>query len=158
MVGHAAGVTGVSLEDGFAWEREAGPADHGGAVGGWADRLAAYLSGDLSVDLAAVPLAVDGTAFQRGVWSALRAIPAGQTRTYTELAAMMDRPDAVRAAASACGRNPAAVLIPCHRVVRRDGRDCGFSWGMARKHALLALERGGLPGPGGAGGRRSRRP
>lgn len=86
-------------------------------------------------------LALGGTAFQRRVWTALTAIPAGETRSYTEIAQAIGAPTAVRAVASACGANPIAVLIPCHRVVRGDGSLAGYRWGVERKRALLERER-----------------
>lgn len=88
-----------------------------------------------------LPLDIRGTAFQRQVWEALRAIPAGTTVTYTELAERIGRPQAVRAVASACAANALAVAIPCHRVVRTDGSLSGYRWGVARKRDLLAHER-----------------
>ncbi|MBU0658604.1 MAG: methylated-DNA--[protein]-cysteine S-methyltransferase, partial [Alphaproteobacteria bacterium] len=88
-----------------------------------------------------LPVDVGGTAFQQAVWSALRAIPAGQTRSYGQIAAAIGRPGAVRAAGTACGDNALAVLIPCHRVLRSDGTAGGYAWGVARKQALLAREK-----------------
>lgn len=88
-----------------------------------------------------LPLDIRGTAFQRQVWEALRAIPAGATASYTEIAARIGSPKAVRAVARACASNPLAVAIPCHRVVRNDGALSGYRWGVARKRALLARER-----------------
>jgi AraC family transcriptional regulator of adaptative response/methylated-DNA-[protein]-cysteine methyltransferase len=82
-----------------------------------------------------------GTEFQRRVWAALAAIPRGTTRSYTELARGLDRPDAVRAVAGACAANNIAVLIPCHRVLRGDGGLGGYRWGEERKRRLLARER-----------------
>jgi AraC family transcriptional regulator, regulatory protein of adaptative response / methylated-DNA-[protein]-cysteine methyltransferase len=93
---------------------------------------------------ARLPLDVLGTAFQERVWQALRAIPAGKTLTYAELAKTMGLPKATRAVANACAANPAAVAIPCHRVVRTDGGLGGYRWGIARKEALLARERTSL--------------
>jgi len=87
-----------------------------------------------------LPLHVRGTAFQQRVWRALRAIPAGATASYAEIAERIGEPKAVRAVAQACGANPVAVAIPCHRVVRRDGAVSGYRWGVARKEALLAKE------------------
>jgi AraC family transcriptional regulator of adaptative response/methylated-DNA-[protein]-cysteine methyltransferase len=87
------------------------------------------------------PLAVSGTDFQRRVWTALTAIPAGETRSYTEIARAIGAPAAVRAVAGACAANPIAVLIPCHRVVRGDGTLSGYRWGVERKRALLDRER-----------------
>lgn len=86
-------------------------------------------------------LALGGTDFQRQVWTALTAIPAGETRSYAQIAQAIDAPTAVRAVASACGANPIAVLIPCHRVVRGDGSLAGYRWGVERKRALLERER-----------------
>jgi AraC family transcriptional regulator, regulatory protein of adaptative response / methylated-DNA-[protein]-cysteine methyltransferase len=91
-------------------------------------------------DPATVPLDVAGTEFQRRVWDALRAIPVGSTRTYSEIAAAIGHPTAVRAVASACAHNPVALVVPCHRVVRRDGALGGYRWGEQRKEALLKSE------------------
>lgn len=88
-----------------------------------------------------LPMDVDGTAFQQAIWQALRTIPSGETRSYGEIAAMIGRPGAVRAAGTACGGNNLAILIPCHRVVRGDGAPGGYAWGTARKQALLERER-----------------
>jgi len=87
-----------------------------------------------------LPLDIQGTAFQRKVWKALQAIPAGETVTYTELAARIGQPSAVRAVASACAANRLAVAIPCHRVVRSDGSLSGYRWGVERKKQLLQQE------------------
>lgn len=81
-----------------------------------------------------------GTAFQREVWQAIAAIPPGQVRSYRQLAQQLGRPRAVRAVASACGANPLALIIPCHRVLRSDGGLGGYRWGLQRKQALLAAE------------------
>lgn len=96
----------------------------------------------LSRGLAApqVPTAAAGTAFQARVWAALQEIPAGQTRTYTEVAAAIGAPRAVRAVASACAANPVALAIPCHRVLRADGSPAGYRWGLAVKQQLLRAE------------------
>lgn len=90
---------------------------------------------------AALPVDVRGTAFQRQVWEALRAIPMGETRTYAELAAAAGRPKAIRAAASACANNPVALIVPCHRAIGTDGTMRGYRWGVERKQRLLAAER-----------------
>lgn len=81
-----------------------------------------------------------GTDFQKRVWEALKGIPVGQTRTYTELAEELGDPGAVRAVASACGANPVAVVVPCHRVIRGDGNLAGYRWGIERKRQLLERE------------------
>ena len=88
----------------------------------------------------ALALDLQGTLFQMRVWEALRAIPAGKTATYREVAAAIGRPKAVRAVAAACAANRVAVLIPCHRVVRTDGSLSGYRWGVERKRALLLRE------------------
>lgn len=87
-----------------------------------------------------LPLDVRGTAFQEAIWQALRAIPAGETRSYAELAAIAGSPDAVRAAGTACGANPVAVVIPCHRARRADGGEGGYAYGLERKRILRARE------------------
>lgn len=87
-----------------------------------------------------IPLDMRGTPFQRAVWDALRLIPAGTTITYGELARRAGRPAAVRAAASACGANPVAVAVPCHRVIGADGSLTGYASGIERKRALLERE------------------
>lgn len=94
---------------------------------------------------ASIPLDVQGTAFQQAVWRALQQIPPGETRTYAQIAAAIGKPRAVRAAGSANGANPVAVLIPCHRVVRADGSLGGYAWGEAIKRELLRREESGLP-------------
>ncbi|MEP7156133.1 MAG: bifunctional DNA-binding transcriptional regulator/O6-methylguanine-DNA methyltransferase Ada [Betaproteobacteria bacterium] len=87
-----------------------------------------------------LPLDVRGTAFQQRVWHALRAIPAGETASYTDIAMRIGSPKSVRAVAQACGANALAVAIPCHRVVRNDGGLSGYRWGVERKRALLDKE------------------
>jgi AraC family transcriptional regulator of adaptative response/methylated-DNA-[protein]-cysteine methyltransferase len=94
----------------------------------------------LGLDL---PLDVRGTAFQRRVWEALRDIPPGATASYADIARRIGAPKSVRAVAQACGANPLAVAIPCHRVVRQDGSLSGYRWGVQRKQALLKREAGG---------------
>lgn len=87
-----------------------------------------------------IPLDIHGTAFQERVWRALRAIPAGETRSYSELAEALGEPSAARAVARACASNPVAVLVPCHRVLRKDGGLSGYRWGVERKRELLRRE------------------
>lgn len=89
----------------------------------------------------ALPLDVQATAFQERVWKALLEIPAGETRTYGEIAAAVGRPKAARAVARACATNPVALAIPCHRVVHGDGATGGYRWGAERKSRILATER-----------------
>lgn len=81
-----------------------------------------------------------GTPFQREVWQALRAIPAGDTASYKDIAVRIGMPGASRAVAQACGANALAVVVPCHRVIRGDGALSGYRWGIERKRALLARE------------------
>jgi methylated-DNA-[protein]-cysteine S-methyltransferase len=109
-----------------------------------AAQLAAYFAGARrGFDL---PLAPAGTPFQKVVWKAIGAVPAGATITYAELARRAGRPGSARAAGAATGRNPIAIVIPCHRIVGADGSLTGYAGGLDRKRALLALERdGALP-------------
>ena len=88
-----------------------------------------------------LPLDIRGTAFQARVWRALQKIPLGKTASYTEIAARLGQPKAVRAVAQACAANKLALVVPCHRVIRSDGELGGYRWGLERKRALLARER-----------------
>ncbi|QDH72576.1 methylated-DNA--[protein]-cysteine S-methyltransferase [Brevundimonas sp. M20] len=99
----------------------------------------AYFSGDLSA-LDGLAVKTGGTDFQKSVWAALRAIPAGQTRTYGQLAAAIGSPKAVRAAGLANGQNPVALIVPCHRVIGANGTLTGYAGGLERKRWLLAHE------------------
>lgn len=90
-----------------------------------------------------IPLHLVGTPFQKSVWLAVAAIPAGETRTYQEIAYMLGRPLAARAVGAANAANPIAVLIPCHRLVRTTGALAGYAYGLDRKQALLDKERQG---------------
>lgn len=102
-------------------------------------QLEEYFSGARrSFDL---PLAPDGTAFQRQVWQSLAAIPYGETISYAELAARVGRPRASRAVGAANGRNPLPIVLPCHRVIGADGSLTGFGGGLPTKRFLLDLER-----------------
>lgn len=103
------------------------------------DALDAYYAGDLAA-LRRIPVAAGGTAFQRGVWAALRDIPAGTTQTYGGLARRIGRAAAVRAVGAANGANPIGVVVPCHRVIGADGSLTGYGGGMARKQWLLRHE------------------
>lgn len=102
-------------------------------------RILAFLAGDAS--LAKIPLDIRGTVFQRRVWEQLRRIPAGETRSYGQIARAIGAPRAVRAVGSACGANPVALVIPCHRALRADGTLGGYAWGLARKKKLLEIEK-----------------
>lgn len=99
-----------------------------------------------------LPLDISGTSFQLKVWDALRRIPAGETATYSEIAARIGQPEATRAVANACARNAIAVAIPCHRVVRTDRSLSGYRWGAERKAALLNRERAKLKAGEASGG------
>ncbi|MGA2199521.1 MAG: methylated-DNA--[protein]-cysteine S-methyltransferase [Nitrososphaerales archaeon] len=88
-----------------------------------------------------VPLDLRGTVFQRKVWSALQTIPEGSVCSYSDVAVMIGQPKAVRAVANACGKNPVPLIVPCHRVVRKDGSLGGYGLGLWRKRALLAEEK-----------------
>lgn len=88
-----------------------------------------------------LPLDLRGTAFQQRVWRTLRLIPVGETRTYGQLAEMVGNPRAIRAVARSCARNPVSLVVPCHRVIARDGGLTGYRWGVPNKRALLQKER-----------------
>jgi methylated-DNA-[protein]-cysteine S-methyltransferase len=103
-----------------------------------AAQLRAYFAGEL--ERFELPLSPGGTVFQRGVWSAVAAIPYGGTTTYAALAAGLGRPRACRAVGAANGRNPLPIVVPCHRVVGAAGALTGYGGGLERKRALLDLE------------------
>jgi methylated-DNA-[protein]-cysteine S-methyltransferase len=106
-------------------------------------QLAEYFAGGrTSFDL---PLDVSGTPFQRAVWDALRTIPFGETRSYTEIARQIGSPAAVRAVGAANGRNPLSIVAPCHRVIGASGALTGFAGGLAVKSQLLMLEGAAVP-------------
>ena len=104
--------------------------------------IQAWFGGDLTA-LDAVPVRTGGTDFQRSVWKALRDIPAGETRTYGQLAAAIGAPRAVRAVGLANGANPVGVIVPCHRVIGANGTLTGYAGGLERKRWLLAHEAAG---------------
>jgi AraC family transcriptional regulator of adaptative response/methylated-DNA-[protein]-cysteine methyltransferase len=100
--------------------------------------ILAYLDGQpLSMEL---PLDVQATAFQLQVWEALRRIPYGQTRSYSQVADALGKPEAVRAVARACATNPVGLVVPCHRVIGKGGKLSGYRWGLSRKQKLLQME------------------
>lgn len=101
--------------------------------------LQAYFSGDASL-LSSVPFILGGTEFQREVWQALCTIAAGETRSYAQLAQMIQRPKAIRAVGAANGANPISVLIPCHRVIGSQKALVGYAGGLTRKQWLLEHE------------------
>lgn len=104
-----------------------------------AAKVRAFIAGEGS--LARIPLDIRGTVFQRRVWEALRRIPRGETRTYSDIAREIGAPAAVRAVGSACGANPVALVVPCHRALRRDGGLGGYAWGLGVKKRLLEIEK-----------------
>jgi AraC family transcriptional regulator of adaptative response/methylated-DNA-[protein]-cysteine methyltransferase len=109
-------------------------------LGEWVNAIVCHLNGKQPhLDL---PLDVQGTAFQKQVWNALRAIPYGQTRSYGELAAQLGKPKASRAVGRACATNPTALVVPCHRAIASNGKLTGYRWGVERKRKLLEMERG----------------
>lgn len=124
------------LKDEFANARLTEDAD---ALQPYREPIERFIAGE--ANLLRLPVDVLGTVFQRKVWDELRRIPAGQTRTYGEIARAIGAPRAVRAVGSACGANPVALLVPCHRAVRADGGLGGYAWGLARKKRLLEIER-----------------
>lgn len=105
-----------------------------------AARVKAYFWGDLAA-LDALAVDPSGTEFQKQVWAALREIPAGETASYGKIAASIGRPTAVRAVGAANGRNPIALVVPCHRIIGADGTLCGYAGGLWRKQWLLKHER-----------------
>jgi methylated-DNA-[protein]-cysteine S-methyltransferase len=122
-----------SPRDDPSWERDAAPLQP------VVDQLKAYFAGERrDFDL---PLAPSGTTFQQQVWSALREIPYGQTRSYRDIAEHIGSPKAVRAVGLANGRNPISIVVPCHRVVGADGSLTGYGGGLHNKQLLLDLER-----------------
>ncbi len=109
-----------------------------GAIQPWTEEFMRYFSGEpSSLDL---PLDIQATAFQRKVWDRIQSIPYGETKSYSSIAVEIGQPNATRAVARACATNPVALVIPCHRVIGKDGSLTGYGWGMKRKQALLALE------------------
>jgi AraC family transcriptional regulator of adaptative response/methylated-DNA-[protein]-cysteine methyltransferase len=105
---------------------------------GWVGKILEHLRGrEPNLDL---PTDVQATAFQRRVWEELRKIPYGTTRTYSQVARAIGKPKAIRAVARACATNPVSVVVPCHRVVREDGKLAGYRWGVERKQTLLERE------------------
>lgn len=109
---------------------------------GWLAEAIRFVTSQMSEHplAATFPLDVRATAFQQRVWNALQEIPRGETRTYSEVATELGSPTATRAVAGACAANPVAVVVPCHRVVGKDGSLTGYRWGTERKQRLLAAE------------------
>jgi AraC family transcriptional regulator, regulatory protein of adaptative response / methylated-DNA-[protein]-cysteine methyltransferase len=110
--------------------------DDGLAV--WAAQVRALVAGEKSSHH--IPLDIRGTAFQQKVWQQLQKIPSGETRTYSEIARAVGRTSAVRAVANACASNALAVVVPCHRIIHKNGSANGYRWGTERKRQLLKAE------------------
>lgn len=108
------------------------------------EAVAAYFAGDAAA-LDGLVVKTGGTDFQRQVWAALRAIPAGETRSYGQLATAIGRPTAMRAVGLANGQNPVGVIVPCHRVIGANGTLTGYAGGVERKRWLLDMERAARP-------------
>ena|SRR5436305_2037331 len=104
----------------------------------WGAAINRYVDGNSN--LPELPLDTQGTEFQRKVWEYLRRIPAGRPQSYQEVAKALGMPKAVRAVGNACARNPIAIVVPCHRVVRSDGGLSGYRWGIKIKQALIEIE------------------
>jgi AraC family transcriptional regulator of adaptative response/methylated-DNA-[protein]-cysteine methyltransferase len=120
--------------------RPAGPAIHE-----WVTAIVRSLDGQGVGAASAIPIDVQGTAFQRRVWRELQRIPRGTTMSYSSVARRVGRPGAARAVARACATNPVALVVPCHRVVREDGSLGGYRWGMERKREILDAEKAQRP-------------
>ena len=121
------------------------PAGDAASTAAAAIQLEQYFAGERTeFDL---ELELDGTPFERRVWEEVRAIPYGETATYAEIARRIGRPGACRAVGRANGRNPVAVIVPCHRVVGSDGSLTGYAGGLEMKRALLDLESGASAAP-----------
>ena len=134
----AEGVTEIDFVD-----AETEPARPGPLTERTREQLAEYFAGDRrDFDL---PLAPRGTDFQHRVWEALAGIPFGETRNYAELAEQLGSKGGQRAVGAANGRNPIAIVVPCHRVIGSDGRMTGYAGGIGRKRWLLAFEAGEVP-------------
>jgi AraC family transcriptional regulator of adaptative response/methylated-DNA-[protein]-cysteine methyltransferase len=136
--GGSKGALVQQLRDEFPNANFSSAAAHNPSLDAWCAALIRHLAGG---PRPTVPLDLRGTAFQMRVWQFLTQIPRGQTITYQALARGIGKPAAVRAAASACGANSIAILIPCHRVIRGDGSLGGYRWGLDKKRLLLAQER-----------------
>ncbi|MCH9016838.1 MAG: bifunctional DNA-binding transcriptional regulator/O6-methylguanine-DNA methyltransferase Ada [Chloroflexi bacterium] len=133
------GSSGQALEEHLLAEfPSANHQQDGGHLAIWTAEILSYLDGEKTgLDL---PLDIQATAFQQQVWQMLRAIPYGETRTYQQVAQTLGKDDSSRAVGTACGANPVALVIPCHRVLRKDGGLGGYRWGLERKQSLLEME------------------
>jgi methylated-DNA-[protein]-cysteine S-methyltransferase len=138
LVRNEAALTNVDFVDGRSEARSADALLLDAAA-----QLQAYFAGEL--ERFELPLSPRGTEFQRRVWSAVAAIPYGTTTTYSAIAARLGMPAACRAVGAANGRNPLAIVVPCHRVIGASGALTGYGGGLHRKRALLELEGGARP-------------
>ncbi len=151
LIAHQGRLCGVGFGEEPEWARRQIERRFGGVEwvahddpAGAASALGRYFSGELQA-LDSVPVDTGGTPFQRRVWSALRDIPAGQTRSYSYLARSIGAPKAVRAVGAANGANPVAIVIPCHRVIGANGALVGYGGGLDLKRWLLLHEGVRLP-------------
>ncbi len=144
LVGDHTGLQQVSMDiDGKPWRLDPAWRNADAELDEACRQLDAYFAGRRQTfDLRLAPR---GTAFQQAVWQALLTVPFGQTSSYSALAAQIGRPSAMRAVGAANGANPIAVIIPCHRVIGRDGSLTGYAGGLTRKALLLQLEGAQLP-------------
>ncbi len=140
VAGTESAVTQVRYDaDAFLAQRcELQQAQAGSVVANAANDIRAFLHGES--ERVNVALELDGTGLQKAVWAELQRIPYGTTTSYSAIAQRLGRPAAFRAVANACGKNPVPVIIPCHRVLHKDGSVSGFAWGVEVKKTLLALE------------------
>lgn len=135
ITGSEDAITSISFTDG---DSALQPASESGLVKECAKQLQAYFSG--SIRKFSLQLEAQGTEFQESVWKSLLRIPFGETRSYAQMALVLGNPKVIRAAASANGANPIAIVIPCHRVLGSDGKLVGYSGGLWRKEWLLRHE------------------
>ena len=141
LVGDGATLSGLYMQDGRKPKRIASGWSEAAAP--FADvraQLEEYFAGERTTF--DIPLAPEGAPFEREVWRALEEIPYGETVSYGEIARRVGQPTAARAVGTANGRNPIAVIVPCHRVIGADGSLTGYGGGLERKRLLLELERG----------------
>ena len=142
------GICAISLGDDDQELKAALKKEYPKAIISEADGVRELLEGVLKYfdgQLLNMPLDVRGTEFQRKVWAAIQTIPYGSTSSYSDVATQIGQPSAVRAVANACGDNPIPLIIPCHRVIRKDGSLGGYGLGIHRKRELLAMEKKTIP-------------
>jgi AraC family transcriptional regulator of adaptative response/methylated-DNA-[protein]-cysteine methyltransferase len=145
------GETDEALEAFLKSEYSAARVERGGKrkLLSWANALSRYIDGDEVVPIQDLPRDIQATSFQYRVWKTLQSIPYGSVCTYDEIASRISSPGGARAVANACASNRACLVIPCHRVVRKDGNPGGYRWGPERKRYLPAHERENLERGGG---------